>query len=152
MLSRPGLTKSSNQPYIGVHCGATSESSLQKSAPHVAPTTSFHQWERRHIPCGVHRSKLGTGLNELQFCNPKKLQKTGSKIVIFLGGPHSRAHRHVLTSCQPRTPRDRLSPWRPVENFPVPHPAWPRAVRCQFYRERACLIFWTRTIVRMYCS
>jgi len=31
VLSRPGLTKSPNRSYIGVHCGATSESSLRKS-------------------------------------------------------------------------------------------------------------------------
>jgi len=40
-----------------------------------------------------------------------------------------------------------LFPWRPVENFLVPHAACPRAVMCQSFRKRACLIFGTRTIV-----
>jgi len=39
-----------------------------------------------------------------------------------------------------------LFPWRPVENFLVPHAACPRAVMCQSFRKRACLIFGTRTI------
>jgi len=56
-------------------------------------------------------------------------------------------HRRLLRSGQPRTPRERLSPWRPVEIFVVPHPTCPRAVMCQSFRKRACLILWTRTIL-----
>jgi len=64
----------------------------------------------------------------------------------YLRGPQNSAHRRVLRSCQPRTRRARLFPWRPVENFLVPHPTCPRAVMCQSFRKRACLIFGTRTI------
>jgi len=52
----------------------------------------------------------------------------------------------ILRSCQPRTHRERLFPWRPVKNFLVPPPTCLRAVMCQSFRKRACLIFGTRTI------
>jgi len=42
--------------------------------------------------------------------------------------------------------RERLFPWRPVENVLVPHPTCPRAVMCQSFRKRVCLIFGTRKI------
>jgi len=69
----------------------------------------------------------------------------------YMRGPQNRAHRRVLRSCQPRTRRERLFPWRPVENFLVPHAACPRAVMCQSFRKRACLIFGTRTIAGALC-
>jgi len=64
----------------------------------------------------------------------------------YLRGPQNRAHRRVLRSCKPSTRREMLFPWRPVENFLVPHAACPHAVMCQSFRKRACLIFGTRTI------
>jgi len=88
---------------------------------------------------------MSFGIANLYPQEPEKdwLQDRG-----YLRGPQNSAHRRVLRSCHPRTCRERLFPWRPVENFLVPHPTCLRAVMRQSFRRRACLIFGTRTIYK----
>jgi len=103
----------------------------------------------------VKETRFGTPLIEapvstcalaLQTCNPKNLKRLAPRWGLSERST-DRAHRRVLRSCQPRTRRERLFSWRPVESFVVPHPTCPRAVMCQSFRKRACIIFWTRTIL-----